>query len=109
MRDARHLGLATTLMPALLFTSIIQILCGNDAKANEQANELVAVADEKHSALWKAFGVLLQGAVSALTGKSSEARQTISVGISALRATGSTLWMPLWLSYLAKTHAALGQ
>ena len=109
MRDARDLGLATTLMPALLFTSIIQILCGHDARANEQANELVAVADEKHSALWKAFGVLLQGAVSALAGKSSEARQTITVGIGALRATGSTLWMPLWLSYLAKTQAALDQ
>ena len=83
---------ATTLMPALLFTSIIHILCGNDARANEQANELVVVADEKHSALRKAFGVLLQGIVSALTGRSSEARQTISVGISALQATGSTLW-----------------
>jgi predicted ATPase len=109
MSDARDLGLATTLMPALLFTSVIHILCGHDARANEQANELVALADDKHSALWKAFGVLLQGVVSAVAGRPSEAGQTISVGIGALRATGSTLCMPLWSSYLAKSHAALGQ
>ena len=109
MRDARDLGLATTLMPALLFTSVINILCGHDARANEQANELVALADDKHSALWKAFGVLLQGVVSAVAGRPSEAGQTISVGIGALRATGSTLWIPLWSSYLAKSYAALGQ
>jgi predicted ATPase len=109
MHDARDLGLATTLMPALLFTSVVHILCGHDARANEQANELVALADDKHSALWKAFGVLLQGVVSVVAGRPSEAGQTISVGIGALRATGSTLWIPLWSSYLAKSHAALGQ
>ena len=61
MKDAREIGLATTLMPALLYTSIIHILCGNDEIANRQAKELVVLADEKGSALWKAFGVLLQG------------------------------------------------
>ena len=77
--DAREIGLVTTLMPTLLYTS----LCGNNAIANDQANELVALADEKGSALWKAFGVLLQGTVLALAGKSSEAAQTITAGIGA--------------------------
>ena len=109
MKDAREIGLATTLMPALLYTSIIHILCGNDEIANRQANELVALANEKGSALWKAFGVLLQGVVLALTGRPSEAGQTITAGISALRATGSTLWMPFWSSCLAKSYIGLGQ
>ena len=109
MKDAREIGLATTLMPALLYTSIIHILCGNDEIANRQANELVALANEKGSALWKAFGVLLQGVVLALTGRPSEAGQTITAGISALRATGSTLWIPFWSSCLAKSHIGLGQ
>jgi predicted ATPase len=30
-------------------------------------------------------------------------------GVAALRRTGSTLWMSLWSSYLAKTYAELGQ
>ena len=109
MKDAREIGLATTLMPALLYTSIIHILCGNDEIANRQANELVALANEKGSALWKAFGVLLQGVVLALTGRPSEAGQTITAGISALRATGSTLWIPFWSSCLAKSCISLGQ
>jgi predicted ATPase len=108
MRDAREIGLATTLMPALLYTSIIHILCGNDDIANRQANELVELANEKGSALWKAFGLLLQGVVLALTGRPSDAGQTITAGISALRATGSTLWMPFWLSCLAKSRISLG-
>ena len=109
MKDAREIGLTTTLMPALLYTSIIHIHCGNDETANRQANELVILADEKGSALWKAFGVLLQGVILALTGRPSEARQTITAGISALRATGSTLWMPFWSSCLAKSCIGLGQ
>ena len=107
--EAREIGLVTTLMPTLLYTSIVHILCGNDAIANDQANELVALADEKGSALWKAFGVLLQGTVLALAGQSSVAAQTITAGIGALRSTGSTLWTPLWSSCLAKSYMHLGQ
>ena len=33
----------------------------------------------------------------------------ITSGIAAWRSTGSTVWMPLYLSYLAKAHAQLGQ
>ena len=110
MKDAREIGLTTTLMPALLYTSITHILCGNDEIANRQASELVALANEKGSALWKAFGVLLQGVVLlALSGRPSEAGQTITAGIGALRATGSTLWMPFWSSCLAKSCIGLGQ
>jgi predicted ATPase len=54
-------------------------------------------------------GVLLQGTVLALAGKSSEAAQTITAGIGALRSTGSTLWTPLWCSCLAKSYMHLGQ
>jgi predicted ATPase len=52
---------------------------------------------------------LLQGTVLALAGKSSEAAQTITAGIGALRSTGSTLWTPLWCSCLAKSYMHLGQ
>ena len=53
--------------------------------------------------------MLLQGCVFALTGKASDAVQMITSGITALRSTGATLWMPLYLSYLARAYAELGQ
>ncbi len=107
--NARAIGQATTLMPALLYTSISHILCRDYGTAKAQSDELVKLADEKGSALWKAFGILLQGCVFALSGRASDAVRTITSGISALRSTGSTLWTPLWFSHLAKSHADLGQ
>ena len=50
-----------------------------------------------------------QGCVSVLTGKASEAVQTINAGITAYRSTGASLFTPLPLSYLAKANAELGQ
>ena len=45
----------------------------------------------------------------ALTGKASEAAQTITSGVTAMRSTRTTMWMPLWLSYLARANAEIGQ
>jgi len=107
--NAREIGQAATIMATLLYTSIVQILCGNEAVANAQADELAVLASDKGSVLWKSFGVLLKGTVLALTGRSSEAGETLISGISALRSAGSTLWMPFWSSHLAKSCADLGQ
>ena len=89
--------------------SLTHIFCGNYAAANAQSDELVALADEKGALFWKACGMVSQGCVLALTGKASDAVQMITSGITALRSTGATLWMPLYLSYLARAYAELGQ
>jgi predicted ATPase len=52
---------------------------------------------------------LSQGCILAMTGKSSDAAQMITAGLAEFRATGSTFWTPLFLSYLAKTYAELRQ
>jgi predicted ATPase len=49
------------------------------------------------------------GCVFTLTDKVSDAVQMITSGVTAMRSTGTTMWMPLWLSYLARAHAKLGQ
>ena len=54
-------------------------------------------------------GIVQQGCVLALTGKASNAVHMITSGITAWRSTGTTLWMPLHLSYLASAYAELGQ
>jgi hypothetical protein len=38
-----------------------------------------------------------------------DAVQTITCGLTAMRSTGTTMWMPLWLSYLTKANAEIGQ
>ena len=53
--------------------------------------------------------MMQRGCLSALTGKASDAVRTITCGLTAMRSTGTTMWMPLWLSYLAKANAEIGQ
>jgi tetratricopeptide (TPR) repeat protein len=109
IKHARELGQAATLMLALCFTSLTYSLCGSYSAANARLDENRALANEKGAALWKAFGMLSQGCVLALTGKSSDAAQTITAGLAEFRATGSTFWTPLFSSYLAKAYAELRQ
>ena len=102
LEDAREMGHAATLMYALNFSITHLIHCGDYVAANAQADEVVALADEKGALFWKAFGMMLQGCVLALTGKALNAVQMITSGIAELRSTGTNLWMPLFLSFLAR-------
>ena len=97
VEHAREIGQAAGLMYALNVTSLILVLCGNHDPANTQCEELVALADEKGSAFWKAIGMLRQGYLVALTGKASDAVRVITSGITAFRSTGSTMWLPLYI------------
>jgi predicted ATPase len=109
LKDAREIGQAATLIYALVWTSFAQTFCGSYATANAQSDEVVPMADEQDSVFWKAFGMLNQGCVLALTGEAADAVQMITRGLTAYRSTGTTMWMPTYLSYLARAYAGLGQ
>jgi predicted ATPase len=83
--------------------------CGQYAAADPLVEELVALAEEKDAAYWKADGVLMGGCLLALTGKHADAVTMISAGIAAYRSTGATMWLSWYLSHLAIAHAELGQ
>ena len=53
--------------------------------------------------------MMQQGCLLALTDKTSDAVQTITCGVTAMRSTGTTMWMPFWLSHLARANAEIGQ
>ena len=109
LKNAREIGQAATLMYALSVTAPSHFFCGNFAAANSQADELVALAEEKSALYWKAQGTIEQGSVFALTGKASNAVQMITSGMTAWRSTGATLFTPWYLSYLSRAYADLGQ
>jgi class 3 adenylate cyclase/predicted ATPase len=109
LKEAREIGQAATLMYALLLASWSHMLCGNYAEASAIIEELIALTDQTGSLFWASWGMMERGCLLALTGKASDAVQTISSGITAFRSTGSTIDISWYLSYLAKAHAALGQ
>jgi predicted ATPase len=109
LNNAREIGHATTLMYALYCASLTHILCGKYPAVEVFVDELVALADEKGASLWKAFGMLQQGRLFALTGKAADAVQMIASGLIAFRSTGSTFFVPTYLSNLTSGYAELGQ
>jgi len=107
LRDAREIGHAATLMFALHFTSVIHIQCGNYAAATADADELVALADEKIALSWKHVGMMNQGCLLVLKEKAFDAIQVINSGMAAWRSTASTIWIPWHLTYLGIAYAQL--
>jgi predicted ATPase len=108
LKDAREIGQATSLMFALGFPLGMLIRCGDYATATKHCDELIGLADEKGALFWKAQGILHRGSALALTGRASDAVHAMISGIDAYRSAGSTVQMPLWLSYLAIAYAVLG-
>ena len=105
---AREIGQAGSLMQVLVIAVSPFILCGNYVAAKAQLDEVVALADEKGAAPWKADGMMNQGCVSALTGKASNAIQMITTGLIAWRSAGATVRVPEYGSYLASAYADIG-
>jgi tetratricopeptide (TPR) repeat protein len=93
----------------LAFTALTYMWCGNYLKANEQIDELIALAGEKRSVNFKAAGRCFEGAILAFAGRNNEAIPIITTAITEWRATQAKLLIPTWLSYLARAHAELGQ
>jgi hypothetical protein len=109
LSDAREIGHAATLMYALIHSSTFHTFCGNYPAATEQSVEAVALAGEKGAVVWKAAGTWTQGYLFTLTGRASDAVQTITSGLAAWRSTGATGWLPLSLSYLTRAYAEFGK
>jgi class 3 adenylate cyclase/predicted ATPase len=109
LKNAREIGQAASLMFALHHASLTHVQFGNYAAASADVAELAALADEKGALLWKSLGITVQGWILALTGKASDAIQTINTGLTALRSTEATIWLPLSLTYLTRAYAELGQ
>ena len=109
IKDARVIGQAATLMAALTLTSLTHIHCGRYAIAELQLDEVIGLAEEKGALFWKAGGMLVKGCLLLLTRKTSDAVCVITSGLDRWRQTGTTVWTPTYLSYLARAHTELGQ
>ena len=106
---AREITPVGTLMHTLSWTIFVLVLCGQYATASALVEELVALANEKDTSFWRAWGMMNKGWLVGLTGKASDAVQVMSSGIAAWRATDATMCVPFYSSSLAMAYAQLGQ
>jgi predicted ATPase len=105
-RDSAH---SATLTYALNFSVFQHVYCGDFAAANAHIDELNILKDQIGSGFWGGWGLALSGCVSTLTGRAAEAVEDITSGVVAMRSTGNTMWMPLFLSHLAWANAEIRQ
>jgi predicted ATPase len=77
--------------------------------ANEQLKELLSLADEKATLMWKGYGMASVGCLCAQTNKASQAVQIITSALAVARSVGAAILMPWNLSNLARAHAELGE
>jgi predicted ATPase len=109
LKDARAIGQAATSMYALFHVTFTHLFCGDYATVSALVDEVVGLADEKGALFWKAGGTSQQGWLFAATSRACDAVQTITSGINAWRSTGGTLFLPMWLSNLARAYLDLGK
>ena len=84
-------------------------MSGDFGAADALIDELITVKDQTGGRSWGGWATLQRGSLLALTGKSSAAVETIAAGVAAIRSTANTMWIPLWLSFLAKAKGETGQ
>jgi class 3 adenylate cyclase/predicted ATPase len=109
LQHARENDDAVSLMFALFWVPGTHTWCGDYAAANALLDELLALSGQKGALFWEAHGLSLRGQVMTQSDDASAAAQMMTSAITAYRATGSTLWLPLCSAYLACANAELGQ
>jgi predicted ATPase len=109
LKDARDMEHAATTMFALGHTSLAHILRRDYAAAGALAEELFALGESKGSLYWKSYGMMLQGALLAQSGKASDAVPVATSASATMRSTGASAYVPWYMSYLASAYAQLGQ
>ena len=107
LADARDIDQAAELMHALALKGFNSIWRGNYGLAKEEGRELAALAEEKGSAFFRTSGTIIAGLVMAHTGEMENAVQNIKGALSVQRSIGTTGFLPVYLSYLARCSAEL--
>jgi hypothetical protein len=105
--EAYKIEQAATLLHALSHAPVTYVHCGDYCSAVALLAELAKLADEKGAALWKAYGLMTQGAVKLSTAQPSDAVHLLTTGINAFRRTGATVFVPWYLTLLASAYQSL--
>jgi class 3 adenylate cyclase/predicted ATPase len=108
VKEAREGGQGISLLDSLYFTSYPLIHRGEFAAASAQLDELIPLLTEKNASQWRGRGLMHRGFIQALTNKAADAVKLIPSGIDACQSSGSTLFVPWYVSHLARACAELG-
>ena len=107
--EARQLGHPPSLALSLVNASALLVHLGDDAGLGKRLEELIAVASEQAFFLWRAFGTIHHGWVEVRRGDLGEGLSLLRRGLAGYRATGAILWLPYFISLLARGYEISGE
>ena len=105
---ARQIGQAGSLLYALFYHSVVEILCGRIDVGAALAAEMSSVAEEKGASFWSGPAAIARGWAASLGG-AKDVAESIDAGLRAYATTGSRVCTALFLTALARAHANAGR
>jgi DNA-binding SARP family transcriptional activator/predicted ATPase len=109
LRLARELDHPPSLIVALVWAGVFRDLRQEREEVAELARTLIALSSEHDASQWHAAGTIIEGSVEAERGEGDAAIAQIRRGLTAYRATGAQLFVPYFLSLLARASLTNGR
>lgn len=106
---ARELDHPTSIIVALVWACVFRDLRREVYEVGEHARALIALSTEHEASQWLAAGTIIDGFVHAELGEGEAAITRIRGGLAAYGSTGAHLFVPYFLSLLARACLKLGE
>src|SRR5262249_7878362 len=92
-----------------VFSSYFHLFCQERAVAEEQAEEVIAIATKQGLALWLDWGAIIRGWALAQQGQGEAGIAQLRQGVAAVRATEAPFFGAYNLTLLAEAYQVVGQ
>jgi predicted ATPase len=106
---ATELAHPTSMVVALVWACVFRDLRREVEAVREHARALITLATEYDASQWRAAGTIIDGSVHAELGEGEVAIAQIQRGLAAYGSTGAQLFLPYFLSLLARACLKSGQ
>jgi len=93
---------------ALWHAGMTYVLLRNVNKVTEIGSELTELANDRQLPYWQALGDFLRGWCATRAGRAGDAVELLQEGLRLWAQTGSRIFRPICLAFLADAHAADG-
>ena len=109
LRLARELDHPMSVIVALVWACVFRDLRRDFHEMGEHARALIALSTEHEAPQWLAAGTIIDGSVQAERGGGEVAIAQIRRGLAAYGSTGAHLFVPYFLSLLARAYLKRGE
>ena len=106
---AGELAHPMSMVVALVWACVFRDLRREFPAVREHARALIALSTEHDASQWLAAGTIMDGAARAELGEGPAAIAQIRRGLAAYGSTGAQLFLPYFLSLLARAYSRIGQ